>query len=497
MHEEFAHLGDLPEKLVCRDCIGEKYLSSLIEARDELGVCSYCADTEIPCLTLAELAERVQVAVGQHYSMTLDGPDEYQSALLHDRESTYNWEREGEPILDVVTYILGVEEEIASDVLTLLDDRFDCRAPGDPDEGETEFSASSHYEEKSLLHSDWDQKWHRLEVALKSEVRFFNLEVLDIFKSVFNNLHQVQSRTFHLTLAKVGPGTELKTLYRAREFQSVAGLQRALENPVSELGPPPGHLARAGRMNPSGISVFYGAEQAHSALSEVRPVVGSDVVVAKFSIIRPLQLLDLRALEDIVLAGSLFDPGFAEEKQRMGFLETLTERLTVPVMPGEQDREYLTTQAVADYLAEMLEPKLDGILFPSVQDGKGVNVVLFHKAALVEPLDKSGKKVVSASTEGVDYDTGASYPEYGITTDSISETSDVVSQHMYEFFDLEPFHVSRPPARCREHTLRLELESIEVHKVNAVAVQTTSQHVSVFVQHHYEERNPPFEGDVF
>nr|WP_306470210.1 RES family NAD+ phosphorylase [Pseudomonas sp. efr-133-TYG-103a] len=491
MHGEFAQLGDLAEKLVCQDCIGEKYLSSRIEADARMGCCSYCADLEIPCVTVAELADRVQAAVGQHYTRTSDGPDDYQNALLRDRESDYDWSREGEPILDVVTYMLGVEEEIASDVLELLDERFDCRAPGDPDEGETEFSATSFYEEKPLSHNDWDQKWQRLEVVLKSEARFFNQEVLDILKSVFNNLHQVRSRTFHVALAQIGPGTELESLYRAREFQSLSALQKALEHPVAELGPPPGPLARAGRMNPSGISVFYGAEQAHAAISEVRPVVGSDVIVAKFSITRPLQLLDLRALEVIGLTGSVFDPDFAEEKQRMGFLETLTERLTVPVMPGEQDREYLTTQAVADYLAGMPEPHLDGILFPSVQDGKGVNVVLFHKAALVEPLDTAGKKVVSASTRGVDYETGDSYPEYEITTDSVSELDDLVPMHMHRFSSIDAHQISTLPVRHREHALRLELESIEVHRVEAVVVQTTSLPVSVLPKSHWKRLTPP------
>ncbi|WP_350597956.1 RES domain-containing protein [Pseudomonas sp. 65/3-MNA-CIBAN-0223] len=496
MRGEFAHLGDLPEKQVCHECIGEKYLSGQIEVEGIPATCDYCAEIETPCLSIVEIAGRVQTAIEQHYSMTPDGPDDYQSAWLRDKESDYNWEREGEPVQGVVAELLCAADCIAADILELLSDRFDCRRPGDPDEGETEFAHTSFYELKAHSHRDWDRKWQRLEVALKNEVRFFNQEVLDVLKSVFNNLHQMQFRTLDVAVVQVGPSTALEALYRAREFQSSLDLKKALESPVGELGPPPGKYARAGRMNASGISVFYGSEQAHSALSEIRPVVGSNVVVAKFSIIRPLHLLDLRALKTISFKGSLFDPSYAEEKQRIGFLSTLTDRLTVPVMPGEQEREYLTTQAVADYLAGMSEPELDGILFPSVQDGKGVNVVLFHKAALVEPLAKTGRKVVSASIEDIDYEFDVRHPEYEINTETIEELGGSVPM-LPLFFDFDAHLESLRQPEHREPSLRLELESIEVHDIKAVVLQTTVLPVRVTPQRqhragHTESGEPKF-----
>jgi hypothetical protein len=478
MHGEFAHLGDLSEKKLCHECVGERYLSDQIEVEGISAACDYCAEIETPCFSIVQIANLVQTAIEQHYYMTPDSPDDYQSSWLRDKESDYDWERDGEPVQDVVTELLCATENIAADVLELLSDRFDCRRPGDPDEGETEFAHTAFYELKAHSHRDWDLKWQRLEVALKNEVRFFNQEVLDVLKSVFNNLHQVQSRTLDVAVVHIGPGTPLGALYRAREFQSAYGLKKALESPVEELGPPPGEYARAGRMNASGISVFYGAEQAHSALSEVRPVVGSNVVVAKFSIIRPLQVLDLRALKTINFKGSLFDPSYAEEKQRMGFLSTLTGRLTVPVMPGEQEREYLTTQAVADYLAGMSEPELDGILFPSVQDGTGVNVVLFHKSALVEPLAESGRKVVSASIEEIDYEFDAPYPEYEISTETVEKQGGSVSL-LPTVFDFDVHREPARPVQKREASLRLELESIEIHDINAVNVRTTMLPVRV------------------
>ncbi|MCB2401972.1 RES family NAD+ phosphorylase [Rhizobium ruizarguesonis] len=51
-----------------------------------------------------------------------------------------------------------------------------------------------------------------------------------------------------------------------------------------------------------------------------------------------------------------------------------------PVMPDDQEFDYLPTQAVADFLATETVTPLDGIIFPSVQVAGGKqNVVLFTR----------------------------------------------------------------------------------------------------------------------
>lgn len=102
-------------------------------------------------------------------------------------------------------------------------------------------------------------------------------------------------------------------------------------------------------MNAKGISAFYGATEPHIALAEVRPPVGSQVAIVRFEIVRPLRLLDLNKLEQIQESGSIFDPGYARRLGRMMFLTKLSGRISRPVMPDDQDNEYLATQAVADY----------------------------------------------------------------------------------------------------------------------------------------------------
>jgi hypothetical protein len=104
-------------------------------------------------------------------------------------------------------------------------------------------------------------------------------------------------------------------------------------------------------MNARGISVFYGATSADTAVAEVRPPVGSHVVVGQFTISRPLRLLDLNALAEIVpgKVRSYFDPTTTDVVARHDFLRSLCNQLVMPVMPEFEDDGYLITQLVADF----------------------------------------------------------------------------------------------------------------------------------------------------
>jgi hypothetical protein len=129
-------------------------------------------------------------------------------------------------------------------------------------------------------------------------------------------------------------------------------------------------------MNAHGIGVFYGATDPLIGLAEVRPPVGSKVVVGRFELLRPLQLLDIDALQSVNAEGSIFDRDYVRRKRRAAFLRWLSRRITQPVMPDDEPFDYLPTQAIADSLAAEATPPLDGILYPSVQGKEGkLNVV--------------------------------------------------------------------------------------------------------------------------
>src|SRR3546814_18397803 len=79
---------------------------------------------------------------------------------------------------------------------------------------------------------------------------------------------------------------------------------------------------------------------------------------------------------------------------RRDFLRALCEKMVAPVMPEHQDRNYLITQVVADYLAMHPRVSIDGIIYPSAQrkdgdsnESNGENGVLFNKAATAVDAD--------------------------------------------------------------------------------------------------------------
>lgn len=119
-------------------------------------------------------------------------------------------------------------------------------------------------------------------------------------------------------------------------------------------------------MSPGGMPVFYGAFAADTAVAEIRPWVGSFVVVGEFRPRRPLRLLDLRRLGH-VHEGSLFDPDYDERVNRLRFLRQFHARIVRPVAPHAETWAYRTTQAVAAYVTTELG--FDGILYASVQVG--------------------------------------------------------------------------------------------------------------------------------
>jgi hypothetical protein len=158
---------------------------------------------------------------------------------------------------------------------------------------------------------------------------------------------------------ELGPNSQVQFVYRARRADTKLMVKEILLNPAKELGPPP-LTTIAGRMNPAGISVFYGALSEKTAIAEVRPFVGGSVVVGCFKPIRNLKLLDLSQIANILINRSIFQPDYEDSISLSRFLEEFHVLIAKPVQPTDEPLEYIPTQAVAEYVSNML--KFDGIL---------------------------------------------------------------------------------------------------------------------------------------
>ena len=480
-------MNDDDQKHICFECTGETYLAQAIERDGQAEKCSYCGQRRAS-IPIDELASRIETAFEEHYVRTSDQPHYWQQSLLSDRESEYEWDRDGQPVLDAIKEASEIPREAAEDVLEILDDRysdFDSAAMGE----ETDFSSDSYYEAKDVNVQVWHEEWRYFERSLKTEARFFSRSASELLARVFGNIDALKTRPRHPLVVNAGPDRRLTHLYRARIFQSDEYLENALCRPDLHLGSPPARLASAGRMNARGISVFYGATNASVALAEVRPPVGSKVVVSKFNITRPLSLLDLTALDGVRDGGSIFDTSLKGRLERVAFLRSLGQRMTRPVMPDDEAFEYLATQAIADFLATENEPRLDGIIFGSAQSKDGRNVVLFHKAARVEQMAFPKGTEINAHT-GYGTEDGWEI-DYGVS-EAVPKTK--APAPLNENDDEIGFipHFSAPYSAdddYRDATLRIDPATVEVHHVEWVNVSSTRFAVN---RHRYEKRDFEF-----
>jgi hypothetical protein len=454
------------ERRVCGNCVRESYLIDLIARNGIVGPCDYCHHDR-PTISIEELSKHVGRAIEQFYEYTSSEPEGYDYYL----QQTGNWERPGELIGEVITQLLETDEAVSEDVRQVLDDDtsdFDSVAAGD----EQPFDAEAQYAEISRVDvTSLSAEYRKFERLVIEEARYFSPQTRSYLRDLFNGLEGLRTRDGRPILVEAGPDREIKTFYRARVFQDDAQLKKALTLPDQELGPPPARMGRAGRLNAAGVPIFYGADVAKVAVAEVRPPVGSKVVVARFELLRPLRLLDIEALKSLLVEGSFFDPEYMGRLQRAAFLDSFSIRFTQPVMPDHEAFEYIPTQAIADYLANEVEPQLDGILYASPQSGgAGKNVALFHRASRVEQR---------ATPHGM-----TSFVSFGIETEDDYE----IDYSVYEQVPEESVPRRRPRPRFvaqnqssdqneRTPSLRIELDSLAVHHINAVEVRSEAHSV--------------------
>ena len=367
-------------KYVCHECIGDHFLASEVKAQRIPSMCSYCGETR-EAVTLENLADRAHEVLRQCFKPTPDHPSE-PDEYMKEREG--RWERRGEPANYVIAEIAGLDEEIAADVTALLSHLhggYRVIKEG----GEDPYGDDAMYEARGPNDSGFRYTWAELRRQIRSRSRFFSTESEEMLRSIFGDLYAHTASDGKPVVREISPRNPDASVWRARTALSSDELEALLKCPYRELSSPPSRSAKAGRMNAQGIPVFYGAMDPRTCVSEVRAPVGAHVVVGRFDLLRSVRLLDLDALSNVYAGGSYFDPDYSEREGRAEFFRHLVREMSRPVMPQDEALEYLTTQAVAEFLAHKVAPRLDGIIFHSSQTGgDGRNVVLFNHARGVE-----------------------------------------------------------------------------------------------------------------
>ncbi|MGO7347827.1 RES domain-containing protein [Rhizobium ruizarguesonis] len=354
---------------ICYKCIGDEYLQDEIKSEGKRRACSFCGKVR-KSFRVGELSERIQSVIEENYR---PHQDEYGADS-------------GEPIVHLIANLAGVDESIAEAVRADLSSGTAYLAYKN---GETDpFSSETCYVERKTDTYDYQETWRFFRNEISRRSRYFSEHARQSLLEIFGDISSMRTWPRDPVIVTVGPDSEDRFLYRGRIAFSENEIELLLKEPVRELGPPPPRFARQGRMNAAGISVFYGAKEPETCIAEIRAPVGSHVVLGRFEIIREVRLLDLNKLTEVYTDVSIFDPRFQRMAGRASFFRRLVGEISRPIMPRDEEAEYLVTQAVSEFLASSVKPQLDGIIFNSAQtDHEGRNVVLFNHACSVEPYE--------------------------------------------------------------------------------------------------------------
>ena len=474
---ELTDADDAAERRLCAACIGDSYLRSEVERQNEVLECSYCGKQK-PTISIGDLAEKCHQVFETYFERTANGPEGMEAVAHNDPEGGYRWERAGDPAQDLIIEFAGIDDDPAHDIRLILEEQHN---DFDSFDEEQEYGEEACYSDKAIFAERFHLRWLKFEKSLRTEARLFNKEARELFEDIFAGIVEHPTRGGKRIIVDAGPGTEFTEFFRARVFGPDSPVEDALTQPDRNLGPPSARIAKPGRMNARGISVFYGATTPLVAVAEVRPPVGSRVLVARFEILRPLKLLAIQALESVYARGSLFDPDHLHRVERAKFLSRISALMSMPVMPSDDGFDYIVTQAIAEYLANEADVELDGLLFPSVQTAdSNLNVVLFHKASRVRPWIPLGKVRVNSFMIGPDG------PEEDYYVREIAEPGAT-----REPKKPPPWGDRFTPLDQRDRrlvTLAVDVQSLYVHEVKAAKFSTITHKVAWHTEESQERK---------
>ena len=362
-------------RYVCHACIGDEVLAQQVENGGTQGKCNYCFAAG-PAVDVSELSDRIQQVFEGHFepiSLFLDEQtDDYWFHLRSYLEDTET----------VIERVAGLNSSIANHVRELLFNRF--AEVTDPTEmAENLYHKDMFYQEREGDPSEFRLAWWEFRNEIQYRARFFGTTAASLGK-IFADLDSFSSWWGRPVIREIKPGDSDSYFWRGRTVYSESEVKEIIDSPSQGMGPPPTNQAKAGRMNSEGIPVFYGGLEEETCLAEIRAPVGSYVALGRFELLTSVRILDLRDLSISDKDVSHFDPKFGEERSRQKFLREWVGEISRPVMPHDEAREYLASQAVADYLANRENLRLDGMMFRSSQTaGNGVNIVLFNHASKI------------------------------------------------------------------------------------------------------------------
>lgn len=355
--------------MICNNCVTHQSLKNLVETTSKMGQCRYCKQHG-NVMELRKLFDYIFERVDENLAKK-DDLTHYELAML---------------------YECGADDIAAAEIDMVLMEWFGlgdapyfddllAQVPSDFRKDDEGFSVHFYNDDGNLEKNIYDTRWETFVDDVRHNYRFFNPNTHNFLDDVFSSLITSDNQLNPEVIRTITSG---EALYRARYAKGEGDAKKIIDNPASQFGPTPKHMATSQRMTPNGISGLYCALERETCLSEIRSITGDYVISIGLTPVTEIKLLDLTALKKVELAElTLLDKGYREALHRQVFLSSLVRKLSRPKTRNDE-LSYLSTQVVFEYLRIRFDQQVVGLVFPSVQTGEtGTNVVIFPEYSLL------------------------------------------------------------------------------------------------------------------
>lgn len=370
------------ENYLCLNHFDNKHLIKLLLPYTTKGICSYCGKNE----NVIDLANFIDIVCSRLIEYV--GPIENEGLYLansfmdDEDEDIPGWTSRGAFLApDDVEYYDSADEvmsdfDLCTDNDKLNDDIENCLYV---DGWIRKDPTGLLMKDKMIL------SWHTFCSLVKYKMRYTFFRSDEYYEDIEYSGHKGSDIIADLSslvgIAKriIPIGTKI---YRGRPEDG--------NGPYSEftdLTAPPKESAKNNRMNPQGISMFYGSMDSITPIREIQNYLidkTTNIYLGEFATTKELTIIDLSSIPT-----PNFWMGENNDWQKYAFLRDFHREISKPVNPNEEAFDYIPTQVFSEYLRYIQKTEdgksYDGIIYNSSLTGKK-NIVLFYDNKTTEAI---------------------------------------------------------------------------------------------------------------
>lgn len=341
------------DKVVCENCVGDYALKQFITDNGNEGTCDYC-NNEGVCIDVESLIGKIMDGIRFEYEEAVACMGvEKREFIGADTWDTYDL------LYDELGPDMELNDDLMDDIVQTVSDTTWCER--DP------YQLRESKERSSM--------WNSFSQMVKTRTRyvFFRMPEQDKYEeeAAFLILDHISDEIEKLGLIK-SLASENK-FYRGRMHYGNTKIEIA-----KDLCSPPHEKAKSNRMSAEGISIFYGAGNEKTAITEIYNSKYRFATTAIFQNLYNIQVIDLTQISNIPYP-SLFDDESCGYRESLTFLRELNDNLTRPIELMES-LEYVPAQIVAEYFRFLYtyhDKSIDGIIYRSSKVKDGICYALF------------------------------------------------------------------------------------------------------------------------